>query len=329
MGSIVNNGKSGADGAAYGAESGQDDTGAEGVGADILASEALDIYTDDSCNLSQEWLTKHEVGLLPLSVMLDGAECPETLREAPGQFYTAIREGARPSTSSIVRGRVEEAFKNSAKRGRDILYIGLPAVLSSNFAQVGDIAKRIASECSQRICCMDARLATMGHGMLVEEAVRLRGEGRPLTTIHNMLEKLSDHIRILFILDDPQYLKVSGRGEEALKWAGRFISKLSVKLLLTINRQCSPKFHSAHRSRKGAIGHMMEYLHAKIDRARDQVIYVVHADIPRLAEMLVSAVRETLGANQRVEIAEVPPVLGAHVGPGTVALIFMSAEARS
>jgi DegV family protein with EDD domain len=334
MSSVASSIKGDADGAVHGAESGQGGAAAEGVRTEGLAAEgatakALDIYTDDSCNLSREWLAAHGVGLLPLSVMLDGVECPDELRDAPARFYAAIRDGARPSTSAIVRGRVEEAFRSSAERGRDILYIGLPAALSSNFAQVGDIAGRIASECSQRICCMDSRLATMGHGMLVEEAVRLRGEGRPLTDIHSTLEKLSDHIRILFMLDDPQYLKVGGRGEEALKWVARFISKLSVKPLLTINRQCSIKFHSAHRSRRRAVGHMVEYLHERIDQTCDQVVYVVHADIPRLAEMLVGAVRETLGTNQRVEVAEVPPVLGAHVGPGTVALVFISTEARS
>jgi DegV family protein with EDD domain len=292
-------------------------------------TESLDIYTDDSCNLSREWLATHKVGLLPLSVMLDGRECPNEIRDAPTLFYAAIRSGARPSTGAIVPGYVEKAFRQSLEQGRDILYIGLPAELSSNFGQVWDIAQGIAASSSQRICCMDSRLATMGHGLLVKEAVRLRREGSSLEAIHNALEELSDHTRILFMLDDPQYLKVGGRGEEALKWVARFISKLSVKPVLSINRQCAIKFHSAYRSRKRALAQMIEYLHTMIDRARDQVIYVVHADIPHLAESLVDAVREKLGAEQRVAIAEVPPVLGAHVGPGTVALIFISTEARA
>jgi DegV family protein with EDD domain len=292
----------------------------------------MDIYTDDSCNLSREWLAAHEVGLLPLGVTLDGREYRSELRDDPTPFYAAIRQGARPSTSAIPQGQVEEAFRRSLERGRDILYIGLPAKLSSNFRQVQDIVRGMretAVGCAQRICCMDSRSATMGHGLLVKEAVRLRGEGTPTDAVHSALEKLSDHIRILFMLDDPQYLKAGGRGEEALQWVARFISKLSIKPVLTINRQCAIKFHHACRSRKRAIGQMMEYLRVMIDRTRDQVVYVVHADVPQLAEMTADAVRKTLGAEQEVAIAKAPPVLGAHVGPGTVALVFMSTTART
>jgi DegV family protein with EDD domain len=296
---------------------------------DDTGIEALDIYTDDSCNLSREWLAAHGVGLLPLSVMLDGKECPDEMRDDPTAFYEMIRKGARPSTGTIPTGLVETMFGRSLECGRDILYIGLPAKLSSNFRQVQDMVKRFAAGCRQKICCMDSRSATMGHGMLVEEAVRLRGEGRQVDVIHGALEKLSDHIRILFMLDDPRYLKAGGRGEEALEWVARFISKLKIKPVLTINLQCAIKFHSVSRSRKNAMSQMMEYLHTTIDTARDQVVHVAHADIPRLAEAVADAVQKTLGAQQKVTISEVPPVLGAHVGPGTVALIFLSSAARS
>jgi fatty acid-binding protein DegV len=58
------------------------------------------------------------------------------------------------------------------------------------------------------------------------------------------------------------------------------------------------------------------------------VVYVLHADIPRLAEMVAEATQATLGTNQKIKIAEVSPVIGAHVGPGTVALVFVSETAR-
>jgi fatty acid-binding protein DegV len=73
---------------------------------------------------------------------------------------------------------------------------------------------------------------------------------------------------------------------------------------------------------------MMEDLSAMVDRARKQVIYVVHADIPRLAQMAIDAVHETLGSEQEVALAEVPPMLGAHVGSGTIALVFVGTEPR-
>ncbi|MDR2586824.1 MAG: DegV family protein [Coriobacteriales bacterium] len=289
----------------------------------------LDIYTDDSCNLSKEWLAKHEVEMLELSVTLDGEECPREVRDDLRAFYSAIRNGAHPSTSAVPRGQIEEAFRRSMERGRDILYVGLPAKLSSNFEQMRAVAKEVVSGYHQRICCMDARSATMGLAIMIEEAVRLRDEGQSSDAIRNTLEKLSDHIRILFMLDDPQYLKAGGRGEKALEHVARFISKLSIKPLLTINRQCSIKFHSAHRSRKRALERMMEYLQSMIDRVRDQTVYVAHADALPLAEMAVDQVRKTLGAQQRVAIAEVPPLIGAHVGPGAIALIFQSAQPRT
>jgi fatty acid-binding protein DegV len=131
------------------------------------------------------------------------------------------------------------------------------------------------------------------------------------------------------MLDDPQYLKAGGRGEEALELLARLVSKLSFKPVLTINRQCAIKFYSVSRSRKRSIAQMMEYLHNMIDKLREQVVYVVHADAPVLATTAADAVRQTLGSDQKVDIAKVPPVLGAHVGPGTIALVFVSATARN
>ncbi|MDR2197457.1 MAG: DegV family protein [Coriobacteriales bacterium] len=326
---------SGRDGRGWGdggsGEGGSGEGGGQRGSGDGDSGEAgsLDLYTDDSCNLPREWLATHRVGLLPLSVTLDGRDYPSEQRDDPAGFYAAIRQGARPSTSAIPKGQIEEAFGKSLERGRDILYIGLPAKLSSNFTQVQDIAGQIAAGCTQQVCCMDARVATMGQGLLVKEAVRLRDAGESLEAMRTALENLSDHVRILFMLDDPQFLKVGGRGEEALEWVARFISKLSVKPLLTINRQCAIKFHSAYRSRKRALNQMMEYLRSMIDHAHDQVVYVLHADIPRLAEIMVDAVQETLGIGQQIAVAEVSPVIGAHVGPGTVALVFVSTEARN
>jgi DegV family protein with EDD domain len=294
-----------------------------------MYTETFDLYTDDSCNLSREWLSAHGVGLFTLGVSLDSKDYPIELREDTKPFYAAVRQGARPLTSSIPRGVVEDAFKSSLERGRDVLYLGLPAKLSNNCQQIKDIGSELAADSPKTVYCMDSRAVIMGLGMMVMEAVRLRDEGKSPEEICSILEEMSSRIRVFFMLDDPQYLKAGGRGEEALEWVARTASKLSVKPLLVVNRQAALKFHSAYRSRKRAINQMIERLRTLRDKSREQIIYVQHADIPEVADMIAEAVRAELGDAQRVEIVEAPLVIGVHVGPSALALVFLSDTAKN
>jgi DegV family protein with EDD domain len=175
---------------------------------------------------------------------------------------------------------------------------------------------------------MDSRMATVGQGLLVQEAVELRAKGHPLAEIHRRLERHSDHLQILFMLDDPQYLRAGGRAEEALSFLKKFISLLKIKPVLHVDRLCAIKLHSVSRSRQQAIKQMLAYVKATIDTGIPRTIHVVQADAQRLATMLTEAIRTTFGEGQAVSLHEVPPVIGAHVGPGTVALVFECAKPR-
>jgi DegV family protein with EDD domain len=176
---------------------------------------------------------------------------------------------------------------------------------------------------------MDARIAVMGHALLVEEAVRLRDAGKTLAEVRPALESLSDRIRIFFMLDDPQYLKSGGRGEEALSWVARFASKLSIKPVLVVDYTGALKFHSIYRSRKRAMSQIMERLCTLRDSCDDLVIYAQHAGMVSLAEQLADEVRATLGPQQRVEVGHIPLPIGAHVGPGAAGLVFLGATAKT
>jgi DegV family protein with EDD domain len=294
-----------------------------------MTAQKISICTDTACNLSDEWLKEHGVGVLSLGVTLDGRECSRELLNNPDSFYDAIRRGARPSTNSLPDGSIESGLREMLSWGRDVLYIGLPAALSGNFQRMRDIAADVSANSKRRICCMDARIAVKGHALLIEEAVRLRDEGKSLAEIRPVLEKLSDHIRIFFMLDDPQYLKSGGRGEEALSWAARFASKLSVRPVLIVDHLGALKFHSVCRSRKRAMSLLVDRLCTLRDPHDDQVFYIHHTGALSLAEQLAEEIRLKFGSQQQIEIGDIPLVIGAHVGPGAIGLIFMGTTAKT
>ncbi|GHT80273.1 hypothetical protein FACS1894104_5750 [Actinomycetota bacterium] len=292
----------------------------------------LDIYTDDNCNIPKQWLAENSVGFLPLGVLLDGHECSPELIDNPTEFYAQIRAGHKPSTSSIPALLVLDTFENSLKIGHDVLYIGLPAALSSNFEHVQSIASELNQkylDAPAKIHCMDARIACTGHGILVQEAVRLRNLGKSLADIAPKLETLTDHMIITYMLNDIQYLRAGGRAENVVEQIAKMAARLKIKPVLTINKMCTITFYAISRKRSKGIEQMIKLLLAGMDKSEPQVIHVLHADALALANSMMDAIKEALGHEQKTELREVAPVIGSHVGPGTVALVYKLANART
>jgi len=285
------------------------------------------IVTDSCSNIPQEVIDKYGVHILPLSYLLDGVEKIGYVKGEKvdyADFYGQLRKKIPASTSQATPNQAEEFFRPILEAGNDLIYIGLSGGLSGTFTAVSQAATGLKEELPDRtILCVDSLCATIGYGMLVLEAIRMREDGKSVQEVYDWCEKNKHNVLHYFTIDDLFHLKRGGRLSAVKAIMG---SALNVKPLLTVSKEGKLVPIGKARGRTKALDGLVESVQ-HINPTINNTVNIVHADVPSDAEYCANQLREKhKGLN--VEIIELDPVIGIHSGPGTVAIIFFGNKER-
>lgn len=288
---------------------------------------AFDIITDSCCNLTEEMIDRFGLHILPLTFMVDGEQYQSYLKGAKTdlkQFYTMMREGKVITTSLPNLTEAEAAMRRVLETGRDILYIGFSSGLSGTFEAVDLLARALAPEYPERtICTVDTLAASGGEGLLVWHAVQLKERGCTLDEVGAWLEENKLHLAHWFTVDDLMFLFRGGRVSRTSAWAGTL---LNIKPVMHMDDEGHliplEKVRGRRKSLNALVDHMAQTANAPVS---EQMVFITHGDCIEDAEYVADLVRERFGVRDIV-INYVDPVIGAHSGPGTLALFFLASE---
>ncbi len=288
---------------------------------------AFDIITDSCCNLTEEMIDRFGLHILPLTFMVDGEQYQSYLKGAKTdlkQFYTMMREGKVITTSLPNLTEAEAAMRQVLEAGRDILYIGFSSGLSGTFEAVDLLARALAPEYPERtICTVDTLAASGGEGLLVWHAVQLKERGCALDEVGAWLEENKLHLAHWFTVDDLMFLFRGGRVSRTSAWAGTL---LNIKPVMHMDDEGHliplEKVRGRRKSLNALVDHMAQTANAPVS---EQMVFITHGDCIEDAEYVADLVRERFGVRDIV-INYVDPVIGAHSGPGTLALFFLASE---
>lgn len=281
------------------------------------------IATDTSANLSCDWLSQHEVTAIPFIYDVDGLAqtCLDTVAFDGKAYYDAIRQGARVKTSQVTPQRYVDAFEPILESGRDILFVGMSSGVSGSYSSA-EIASAQLREAfpERRIRLVDTLGASLGEGLLVVRAAQLRDGGAALDAVADELIELRERMCQVFTVEDLKYLRMTGRLSNVAALVG---SVLHIKPLLKGDDEGKIVCFSKVRGRRRSIAAMAEAYDKFVENAEEQIVGIAHADCPEDAQMLEQMLRR---AHPPKEILTVcyEPVTGSHVGPGTLALFFLS-----
>lgn len=282
------------------------------------------LFTDSACDIAPAILEDWKVESISLSLLFDG-EDKEILNSdiTAGNFYKRMRAGDTAKTSAINVEGFKSAFEPTLKTGKDILYLGFSSGLSTTVNSARIAADELKEDYpNASITVVDTLCASAGQGLLLYLAVKQRDEGKTLTEIAQFVEDTKLHLCHWFTVDDLVYLKRGGRISPTVAFVGGL---LGIKPVLHMDDEGHLISMSKVRGRKSALKAMAEkYEELAVDK-QNGTVFISHGDCIEDANELANMLKDTFGATVKI-ITDVGPVIGAHSGPGTLALFFIGKE---
>jgi DegV family protein with EDD domain len=284
------------------------------------------IITDSSCDLPAEMADAMEIRILPLLVSIDGREYRNYLDERElntAGFYDELRAGKLAVTSAANADMFLTMMTPYLESGVDVLYIAFSSALSGTYQNALIAAAELREKFKDRtVCCLNSRCASLGQGLLITLAAKARDEGKSLPELKEYIEQMIPRIHHWFTVDDLHFLKRGGRISAATASVG---SLLHIKPILHVDEEGRLIPMAKVRGRKAAIRDLLQRITELSVEIGNQTVMISHADCAEDAQALADMIREKLEPAQIV-INPIGPVIGAHTGPGTMALFFLGSR---
>jgi len=272
------------------------------------------ILTDSGSDITHVEAKALGIELVELGVTFDDFDYDLHKDLDFSEFYGNLPKAKNlPRTSQVNPSQFLEIFNDVKQKGDEMFVISLSGGLSGTF-QSAQIAK---DECGyDGIVLMDSQQATVVYRMLVDQAIRLRNEGKNLAEIEAEMKKLGERVGFVFCADTLEYLKKGGRIPPALALIG---GALRLKPVITVEEGKAKTIEKA-RGLKAAIRVMHNYIQTHGFDPDMQVYFGYTGDEARGKEFMEETA--AMFAMNNCKLYPVGPVIGTHVGPGCVAVSF-------
>jgi len=278
----------------------------------------IGILTDSTCDLPDEYLEANDIVLVPLSLRFGEEEFLDRVTLSPAEFYRRLQHAKDlPRTSQPSTAQFKQAFDDLLRRYDNVIAIMLSSSVSGTF-QNAKLSSKFFKE--RNIVVIDSRVASLGIGFLVREAVEMRNRGESVEAIEKRLNHLKTNIKAFLSLQTIDNLVRGGR----LSKSKGFIAKLlQINPVLTFDEQGKVVQCGKGVGEKGALHKAIELALNYVKGKTTVKMAIVYSDSRALAEEAREKVLTAL-PNLSVEIAQISPVLGVYGGSGCVALMALA-----
>ena len=284
------------------------------------------IFTDSSADLSASMVAEIGVEVLPLSVIIENKafqNFPDNREIEPKAFYDQIRAGAMPTTSALNVGQVTEAVEPVLKDGKDVLFLAFSSGLSVTYNSARLAAEELSEKYPERkFLVVDTLCASLGQGLLVYHAAAQKKAGKSIEEVRDWAEANKLNLCHWFTVNDLMHLKRGGRVSAATALVG---TMLSIKPVMHMDNEGHLAKVSTARGRKASLVALVDKMEATAVNPAGQVVFISHGDCLEDAQFVAEEIKKRFGT-QEIHFNYVGPVIGAHTGPGVVALFFLGEE---
>lgn len=280
------------------------------------------ITADNMGDLPESYVREHHLQLMSLTYLLDGQSYNEDRPLPYKEFYAKMRAGSMPTTSQVNPDEAREYLLKYLKINKKIIHIAFSGGLSGTFDSVSVAARDIMEERPDcRITVIDSLSASMGEGLLIHKALQLQESGMGYDELVRWLEDHKLNVCHNFTVDDLFHLYRGGRVSKTAAVLGTMIN---LKPVLHVDNAGKLIPVSKVRGRKKSLNALVAAMEKQIGSWRDKndVVFISHGDCEADAEYVKSQVEARLGIHNFL-INPIGPTIGAHAGPGTVALFYM------
>lgn len=288
-----------------------------------VTKNVFEIYTDTASNLTGEMLRENHISVIPLSYNVDGNSniCLDVTGLDGHAYYDAIRAGAKVTTSQVTPQNYIDAFRPTLDAGKDVLFVGISSGISGSYASAESAVRELLEKYPQRrIRTVDTLGASFGEGLFALQAADCREKGMNVDEIAELLIAQRASMCQVFTVEDLKYLRSTGRLSGIRALVGAI---LQIKPLLIGDPMGKIVCFGRTRGRKASIAKIAEIYDREVVNAENQTVAIAHADCPEDAQMLIDLLNRN-HPPKKILNAVYEPVTGSHVGPGALALFFMS-----
>lgn len=278
--------------------------------------------TDASCDLTAKQVEEAGVEVLPMEFQIEDniyLHYPDCRMMPLEDFYKAIKDGAVPKTTQINFDSFKNYFEPYLKAGKDIIFTGIATGLSGTYNTCLIAVNELLEKYPKRkIYIVDSCCDSAGLGFLVYLAGKKYKEGVSIDELKEYIEQTRDKVCHWFVVDDLDLLKKGGRISALTATFGK---ALQIKPLISADETGKLVNVGKIRGKSNVIPTLVKYAKRDADKnSKKQVAFVAHADNIAGAKELRKAVK---GMFKEVQICDIGPVIGSHVGSGMLAVVFL------
>lgn len=278
------------------------------------------IGTSSTSDLPLEYIQKHGLLLMKYTFILDHKEYKDGDMD-PKTFYDLERNGNLPTTSQLTPDEIIQTFEPVLAAGNDLLHIEFSSGLSGSYNSARLAAEELRAKYpGRKLIVVDSLCASLGLGLLVDYAVRMREQGKSIEETAKWVEANKLSLNHWFTVDSLSHLHRGGRVTGAAAFVGNL---LHIKPVLNVDYEGHLIPREKEQGRRRALKCLVEKMETHAYRPEGQRIFISHGDDAEDAQKLAQMIRERFPDIGDIMISPIGAVIGAHSGPGTIALFFM------
>jgi len=281
---------------------------------------SIHIVADSGCDLPYSFLQERNISFLPLIVHLNNTDYEDFVTIDPKQVYDAMRNGEVAKTSQASPLKMKELFTELAQSERPSVYIAFSSQLSGTYQTAMMVREEVLEQYPEfQLTIIDSKCASLGLGLVVMKASELAQKGMPYEQLCETIAAYCRHMEHIFTVEDLEFLARGGRISKTSAFVGGI---LNIKPLLHVEDGKLIPIEKI-RGRKKVFKRMIELMEERGNGLQKQVIGISHGDDEEAALELKRMIEEKFGCT-RFFISPIGGAIGAHAGPGTLALFFLN-----
>lgn len=286
------------------------------------------IITDSTSDLTPKLVEELNIHVIPMEFTF-GDEIyhnyPDNREMSCEDFFNRLKNGETAKTNQINTLTFIETFEPYLQECQDILYLGFSSALSGTFMRAQEAMAELREKYPERkLLAADTLAYSMGEGLLVYYAVQKKNSG---ASIEQVADWVNNHRHLLsqyFTVDDLFHLKRGGRLSGTAALVG---TVLGIKPVLSSDSEGHLVAVAKVRGRRASLDILVKKMAENIHEPESQVLFLVHSNTPEDAKYLAKQIKNTVKVREIV-INELGPILGAHTGPGGIAVFYMGSNER-
>lgn len=283
------------------------------------------IIINSSTDLPERVLKEFNFTLAPLTFNIDDKAYVNDLgyKSMPvEEFYTELRNGKLVTTSQLNSEDYIKIIEKEIKKDKDVLILSFSSGLSGSY-NGARLALEHFKDSNKKVYLVDTLGASLGEGLIVYLAGLKQKEGKTIEEVRNYVESIKLNIAHWFTVYDLMFLKRGGRLSGASAVIG---SLLKIKPILHVNNEGKLIPRLKVMGRRKALNSLVDKLEETVDTNITNLVFISHGDDLESANYVKEKV-EALNLGLEIKLINyIGPVIGAHSGPGTIALFFGAKE---